>query len=981
MLIKKTDKYLEKIRELVAAHQHEEEAVDEESGAIVVEAGPSNMELEDASAAAAAAAEPDAAPDAASAAAGPEQPASAAPPGAAAEAGANGAKQQIYKSAHRVEEEVEQPTMMKFGTLKPYQIEGLKWLVSLYNNNLNGILADEMGLGKTIQSIALITYLHERKGVRGPFLVTTPLSTMENWRLEFARWAPDIKVVIYNGPPQARKQLYAEFIATGQFNVVLTTYDYVIKDKGPLGKIRWSFLIVDEGHRLKNHASKLHVVFSKHFHTRNRLLLTGTPLQNNLSELWSLLNFLLPTIFNSVHNFEEWFNAPFENIGDSVAMTEEEALLIINRLHKVLRPFLLRRIKRQVEHQLPPKVEKIVKCAPSAMQEVMYKRLRDEGAVLVEDIESGEPRSTSRSVMNALMQLRKVCNHPYLFYDEYGVDEKLVRVSGKFDLLDHVLPKLFAAGHRVLMFSQFTSTMSILEDFLRMRSYPYLRLDGSTKSEDRGELLRLFNAPDSEYSIFILSTRAGGLGLNLQTADTVILFDSDWNPHMDMQAQDRAHRIGQRNTVLVLRLVMVDSVEEKILERAEYKMGIDAKVIEAGMFDRSSNATKRRSMLCELLKSDRNAKVARHLAPSDEEINRMITRKEGEFELFQRMDRERQEQWLAAGHAGARPRLFTESELPRHLLEPPPPRPSANDALSSEMGRGMRMRKEVVYSDRVSEAEFLKAITYSDDDGSDSDGASEGPAKKHGRPQKSVRHRLLDEDEFDEEMVADLDPQDSDDDLADDGGRAAAGGARGRPRGRGAAAASAKSAPRRRGRARASPAAAFGDDGGAGVEGGGSVHDGADCSGAPPLRLRFSLAGAQAPSSSPAAGAGRGVKRARSAEHSDDVDVAGGGALTEIVEALMLERDEEGRRRADMFMVLPPKRQYPDYYRIIAKPIDLRTINSRLRSHRAYGRSDLVRDVELLFHNATTYNEEGSQIFDDAVHLLGLFRRLVEENS
>uniref|UniRef100_H3CGZ3 SWI/SNF related BAF chromatin remodeling complex subunit ATPase 4a n=1 Tax=Tetraodon nigroviridis TaxID=99883 RepID=H3CGZ3_TETNG len=281
-----------------------------------------------------------------------------------------------YAVAHAVTEKVEkQSTLLVNGQLKQYQIKGLEWLVSLYNNNLNGILADEMGLCKTIQTIALITYLMEYKRLNGPFLIIVPLSTLSNWVYEFDKWAPSVVKVSYKGSPAARRA-FVPILRSGKFNVLLTTYEYIIKDKQVLAKLRWKYMIVDEGHRMKNHHCKLTQVLNTHYLAPRRLLLTGTPLQNKLPELWALLNFLLPTIFKSCSTFEQWFNAPFAMTGEKVDLNEEETILIIRRLHKVLRPFLLRRLKKEVEAQLPEKVEYVIKCDMSALQRVLYRHMR-----------------------------------------------------------------------------------------------------------------------------------------------------------------------------------------------------------------------------------------------------------------------------------------------------------------------------------------------------------------------------------------------------------------------------------------------------------------------------------------------------------------------------------------------------------------------------------------------------------------------------
>ncbi|KAK4531878.1 hypothetical protein CCYA_CCYA09G2735 [Cyanidiococcus yangmingshanensis] len=594
-------------------------------------------------------------------------------------------REEYYQLTHSIGELVDQqPSSLRGGQLKPYQIEGLQWMVSLYNNNLNGILADEMGLGKTIQTIALLAYLMEYKEVQGPHLIVVPLSTLSNWVREFRTWAPHMKMVVYRGDKSARRMIQQYEMASGRYHVLLTTYEYCVRDQRALSRIFWKYIIVDEGHRMKNAHCRLAMTLGVKYRSRNRLLLTGTPLQNNLTELWALLNFLLPNIFSSVDTFESWFSTPFQSLGtsDHPELTEEEMLLIINRLHHVLRPFLLRRLKTDVEDQLPEKREHVLRCDLSIWQKILYRQAKSNIGVVLNA--GGKPRLFN----NVVMQLKKVCNHPYLFYDweEVAALDPLwiVRVSGKFELLDRMLPKLRQSGHRVLLFSQMTILLDVLEDFCKLRNFSYLRLDGSTKAEERHEMLELFNAPDNDIFLFMLSTRAGGLGLNLQTADTVILFDSDWNPQADLQAQDRAHRIGQRNEVRVFRLICADTVEERILAEANRKLNMDRQVIQAGKFNQKATDQERRAMLEELLRQQEGNEAAADV-PDDETLNELLARTEGELELFERIDAERRNQTALFP-----PLLTDENELPDWVRQNDEDQGAAADGPASGVERGAR---------------------------------------------------------------------------------------------------------------------------------------------------------------------------------------------------------------------------------------------------------------------------------------------------
>ncbi|KAG8914855.1 hypothetical protein FRC00_010341, partial [Tulasnella sp. 408] len=675
------------------------------------------------------------------------------------------------------EEEIlymKQPKTVTGATLRDYQLAGVQWLALLYENGLNGILADEMGLGKTLQTISFLAHLKE-KGVWGPFLIVCPLSVLHNWKAEFEKFAPTVPVVIYHGNPEHRRELVRTEMAlptdlgssaasspagsrastpsvsgggkkgkgkkapppkapraaalagqkTGQtkasFPVVLTTFEMIIKDRNVLNKYAWSFVIIDEGHRLKNMESKL-VQEIRTYPSANRLILTGTPLHNNLNELWSLLNFIMPKLFDDLSAFQAWFNpvasskpsAKEQDAVNSVGMTAQENAQLITSLHAILKPFLLRRLKADVEVNLPPKKEYILYAPLTKQQLDLYQNVVAGGAKLrewivkrycgidkldmktrkalqdrkdvvqtaIDEIEEDEsiaevvakrrsrggkkavnyeevedddffgeweeeeeeeerrqarqsrrnaaaaqepsPEELGRDfaikqafqivnnmhLSNKIMQLRKVCSHPFLFHwptdsrtNAPVISDELVGASGKMLLLNRLLDELFSRKHKVLIFSQFTTMLDIIEDWAtQFKGWDVCRIDGSTTHEERKSEMDRFNkggeGPDA-CRLFLLSTKAGGLGINLVAADTVIFYDSDWllstvshtykpiinqNPQNDLQAQDRAHRIGQTRPVLIFRLVSAHTIETHILDRATQKRKLEALVIARGKF-------------------------------------------------------------------------------------------------------------------------------------------------------------------------------------------------------------------------------------------------------------------------------------------------------------------------------------------------------------------------------------------------------------
>lgn len=671
------------------------------------------------------------------------------------------------------------------GHLKDYQMKGLRWLDNLYDQGINGILADEMGLGKTIQTIALLTHLCYNKNIWGPFLVICPSSTLHNWQSEVNKFTPTLKVLPYWGSIKERKSLrrYINNKKLGcedsMFHICITSYQLVLADEKVFQKVMWKYMILDEAHAIKNTGTQRWNILLN-FNARNKLLLTGTPIQNSMAELWALLHFIMPKLFDSHEHFQEWFSKDIEAHSTDAGTINHHQL---QKLHAILKPFMLRRIKKDVESEIGKKTEMECFCELTHRQKVLYDRIKRK-LNIGELFSMTDSKAKVENLMNLMMQFRKVCNHPDLFerrpehtpvmlkdltllnstpkvgfnqllevrvtnknpifftvprivykmtthmkkvysifdssyfwlfrmvgfsYNEglrlltgsslaialmvlhyyrynkrlegyknmpllysasqnlpkvkylshknlniftpramatpidlacssihftinmYGaknspvlkkillgndfkpahffeaqghsheillksgfqlptpcnVDlpgiDKLLLDSAKLKLLDKLLKDLNQDDHRVLIFCQMTKMLDILEDFLYFRNYEFLRMDGSTNITDRRDLIDQFQN-STEIFIFILSTRAGGLGVNLTAADTVIFYDIDWNPTMDAQATDRVHRIGQVKPVSVYRLITQSTVEERILKRAKQKQTVQSTVYAGGAF-------------------------------------------------------------------------------------------------------------------------------------------------------------------------------------------------------------------------------------------------------------------------------------------------------------------------------------------------------------------------------------------------------------
>jgi chromodomain-helicase-DNA-binding protein 4 len=477
-------------------------------------------------------------------------------------------------------EKQKQPGNLVGGELMKYQIEGLNWLYYQWHEQRNGILADEMGLGKTIQVIAFMATMVQEHNCF-PFLIIVPNSTAANWRREIKQWIPSLRVVAYFGSAQAREmaykyEMYPEGTKELRCHIVVTSYEAAADDscKRMFRSVSWAGLIVDEGQRLKNDKSQLYTALSS-VRAPFRLLMTGTPLQNNARELFNLLHFLDDKI--DAAELEEKY----------AEMTSEN----VKELHDQIRPFILRRTKAQVLTFLPPLGQVILPISMSHLQKQLYKSILSKRPELLKALFTSDnslKQQERANLSNILMQLRKCLCHPFAYSRE--IEERtdvaavshrnLVEASAKLSLLELLLPKLKERGHRVLIFSQFLDMLNIVEDFLDGMEMAYQRLDGQMGSLEKQKRIDQFNAPDSPLFAFLLSTRAGGVGINLATADTVIILDPDWNPHQDLQAIARAHRIGQKKKVLCFQLMTRASVEEKIIQMGRKKMALDHVVVE-----------------------------------------------------------------------------------------------------------------------------------------------------------------------------------------------------------------------------------------------------------------------------------------------------------------------------------------------------------------------------------------------------------------
>ena len=588
--------------------------------------------------------------------------------------------------------------MLTAGTLRDYQLVSLQWMISLYNNRLNGILADEMGLGKTVQVCSLIAYLWESKQNYGPHLIIVPNAVIVNWKSEIKTWLKSMQAVRVGGREE-RAKIFSQQVLQLKFNVLVTTYEFIMRDRSKLSKVNWQYIIIDEAQRLKDREGRLSRDLDK-FRCNRRLLLTGTPLQNDLSELWSLLNLLLPQVFDNAKVFQQWFGDDKKGNSEEQHdwMEKEKKIIVVSRLHQILEPFMLRRLVQDVERKLPPKVTIAVHCPFSAYQAAVYDWVNRTGTIRVEPNAkiglAARANFVAGSLQNRCMELRKLCNHPALNYPvEKGGDwrsgEDLVRTCGKLWVLDRLLIKLRASGHRVLLFSTMTRLLDLLETYLKWRretkageGMEWCRIDGSTALDEREVAITEFNAPDSKKFLFLLSIRAAGRGLNLQAADTVVVYDPDPNPKNEEQAVARSHRIGQKREVRCIHLEAVvdaigagddeggvgssvsppraappraastippgaptavyrkftesiESIVRNVIQQQKIEMADE--VINAGRFDQQTTHAERRETLEKLMQDQQGGRAAVR-APSMRQLNEQLARSPQEVELFNKMD-------------------------------------------------------------------------------------------------------------------------------------------------------------------------------------------------------------------------------------------------------------------------------------------------------------------------------------------------------
>lgn len=468
-------------------------------------------------------------------------------------------KDLIHDIQDPAETEYKIPKTIK-GTLRDYQKFGFKWLKTLSVYGLGGILADDMGLGKTLQVITLLQYEKQLSGFC-PSIVVVPTSLIYNWCSEVQKFAPELTITAVVGNKAERQNLINSGLNS---DILVTSYALIRRDVDEYKSFSFRYCILDEAQHIKNPSSQAARAV-KQLVSNHRLALTGTPMENNLSELWSVFDFILPGYLRSHSKFVEKYEVPISKGDNSV----------LSSLSKQIKPFILRRLKQDVLKELPEKIEHVIEAELTDEQKKLYVAYLEQakGDIFKEINEKGFEKSQIK-ILSVLTRLRQLCCHPALFVENYEGD------SGKLLLLKEIVEESLVAGHRILLFSQFTSMLAIIKAWLTEAEVEFLYLDGSTPAEERIRLVRGFN--NGEGKIFLLSLKSGGIGLNLTGADTVIHYDPWWNPAVEDQATDRAYRIGQTKTVHVMKLVTHGTIEEKILGLKDRKKQLVDAVIQSG---------------------------------------------------------------------------------------------------------------------------------------------------------------------------------------------------------------------------------------------------------------------------------------------------------------------------------------------------------------------------------------------------------------
>ncbi|THU84851.1 hypothetical protein K435DRAFT_970985 [Dendrothele bispora CBS 962.96] len=536
----------------------------------------------------------------------------------------NGQEALSYTPFHELEE---QPKLINnsTGMMKDYQLYGLSYLVYMYKNGMNCILGDEMGLGKTLQTLSLFAYIAEtQKGLVDPHLVICPLSVLSSWESEAARWLPSMKTVRFHGSESERKRLRTT-LKNAKYDILVTTYEVYMREDSWFKSRRWTYVVLDEGHKIKNAGTQVSQSV-QYLGAMYRLVLTGTPVQNNLVELWGLVHFLFPYIFTP--ETERRFLESFDMTRGTYASD------FLNAAEQLLSVIMLRRTKANVDIDVPPRVEQTVFIPLTEMQrywtyqiltgldkvnlenifnpaiefqEAAANEGRQEAMKLLEiQMNNQKGNAQYNKLMSLLMKLRQICDHPYIVRgvepDPYHIGEHVVAASSKLITIDKILADVLPKGEKVLIFSQWSKMLDMLEDMMHLRSIEYARLDGTTSRPRRTLDIKLFQHEKSTIQVYLISTRAGGLGINLTKASTVIMADSDWNPQNDLQAIARAHRIGQTKTVHVYRLICGGSVEDQMLDRIRRKLFLSVKLMGSDSAASSEDAGIKSSELLDILR-------------------------------------------------------------------------------------------------------------------------------------------------------------------------------------------------------------------------------------------------------------------------------------------------------------------------------------------------------------------------------------------